>query len=105
MRGPRDAAEPVLITDAAPSPADELRSRKRRYTIMMLCRIPCLVLAGVFAHTWWLAVIFLAASVPLPWLAVMLANEGPALRSGPVPRLRPGQRRLGTGDERRLRGR
>ncbi|SEP53941.1 DUF3099 domain-containing protein [Amycolatopsis saalfeldensis] len=105
MRGHPDATEPVLITDAATSHADELKVRKRRYTIMMLCRIPCLVLAGLTAHIWWLAVIFLAVSVPLPWLAVMLANEGPALRTRTVSRFRPGQRRLETGDGRRLRGR
>ncbi|MGH9060472.1 MAG: DUF3099 domain-containing protein, partial [Acidimicrobiales bacterium] len=87
------------------SRGDELKARKRRYTIMMLCRIPCLVLAGLTAHIWWLAVIFLAVSVPLPWLAVMLANEGPAPRSMTVSRFRPGQRRLETGDDRRLRGR
>ncbi len=41
----------------------------------MSARIPCLALAGVFYQTWWLALIFVVLSVPLPWMAVLIAND------------------------------
>ena len=72
---------PVLITQAAPSADDQHAARKRRYIIMMLMRIPCLILAAIFINTWWLAVLFVAISVPLPWIAVLMANDRPARRS------------------------
>ncbi|PRX51246.1 Protein of unknown function (DUF3099) [Prauserella shujinwangii] len=68
---------PVLITEAAPSYDDQQAARKRKYVLMMGMRFPCLVLAGVFYHTWWLALAFLVLSVPLPWIAVLIANDRP----------------------------
>lgn len=41
----------------------------------MSARIPCLALAGVFYQTWWLALTFVVLSVPLPWMAVLIAND------------------------------
>ncbi len=73
--------EPVLITGAEPSLDDQLAARKRKYVIMMVCRIPCLVLAGLTYHTWWLAMTFLVISVPLPWIAVLIANDRPPRKS------------------------
>ena len=70
--GPSD---PVLITDAARSYEDELRTRKRRYALMMGMRVPCMVLAAVFYNTPWLAVTLLVLSIPLPWMAVLVAND------------------------------
>ena len=78
--------EPVLITGAAPSQDDQLAARKRRYLIMMGMRIPCLLLAAIFAQTWWLALLFVAISVPLPWVAVLLANDRPPRKSEHVHR-------------------
>ena len=66
---------PVLITAAEPSYAEQYAARRRKYTILMSARVPCLVLAGVFYHTWWLALAFLLLSVPLPWMAVLIAND------------------------------
>ncbi|CCH29102.1 DUF3099 domain-containing protein [Actinosynnema sp. NPDC047251] len=68
---------PVLITDAALSYEEQHAARKRKYAIMMGARIPCLVLAMVFYQTWWLALAFIALSVPLPWMAVLIANDRP----------------------------
>jgi hypothetical protein len=68
---------PVLITGAAPSYADQARARKRKYTVMMLARVPCLLLAVVFINIWWLALFFLVLSIPLPWVAVLIANDRP----------------------------
>lgn len=77
---------PVLITEAAPSYEDEFSARKRKYVTMMLLRLPCLVLAGVFHDTWWLALGFVVLSIPLPWAAVLIANDRPARKAEPVNR-------------------
>jgi hypothetical protein len=67
--------DPVLITDAARSYEDDLAARKRRYAIMMGLRVPCMVLAAVFYQIPWLAVTLLVLSIPLPWMAVLVAND------------------------------
>ncbi|MGW1678701.1 DUF3099 domain-containing protein [Saccharopolyspora sp. NPDC002376] len=82
---------PVLITEAKPSLDDEQATRRRRYAIMMASRIPCLVLAAVVFqvwHLWWLSLIILAISIPLPWMAVLIANDKPAKKSEKVHRFR-----------------
>ena len=81
--------DPVLITDAARSYEEELRSRKRRYSLMMGMRIPCMVLAAVFYQTPWLAVTLLVLSIPLPWMAVLIANDRPPRKREEVNRYRP----------------
>lgn len=88
---------PVLITEAQPSFDDELASRRRRYTIMMSFRIPCLVIAAVTYQTWgiwWLSLIILAVSIPLPWMAVLIANDRPARKSEHVNRFHRASRQL-----------
>ncbi|MFC4080945.1 DUF3099 domain-containing protein [Amycolatopsis samaneae] len=86
VNAPAHGPDPVLITAAAPSYDDQLAARKRKYVIMMGCRIPCLILAGLTYHTWWLALIFLVISVPLPWVAVLIANDRPPRKSEKVNR-------------------
>jgi uncharacterized membrane protein len=68
---------PVLITEAAPSYEQQHAARRRKYAIMMSLRFPCLILAALFAQTWWLALFFIVLSVPLPWMAVLIANDRP----------------------------
>ncbi|WP_300009144.1 DUF3099 domain-containing protein [Pseudonocardia sp.] len=75
MADPQHAANPVLITDAALSYEEELAARKHRYKIMMGMRIPLMILAAVFYTTPWLAVTLLVLSIPLPWMAVLIAND------------------------------
>ncbi len=72
---------PVLITEAALSLDEQHRARKRKYAIMMSARIPCIILAVVFIDVWWLAVALLALSIPLPWMAVLIANDRPPRKS------------------------
>ncbi|MFC4001006.1 DUF3099 domain-containing protein [Prauserella oleivorans] len=86
--------DPVLITAAAPSYDDELAARKRKYVITMGLRFPCLILAGVFYHTWWLALTFLVLSVPLPWIAVLIANDRPPRKAEKVNRYQREAREL-----------
>ena len=70
---------PVLITDAHPSADDELARRQKRYAITMLSRIPFLVGAGILGayDQPVLAIVCILISVPLPWIAVLAANDGP----------------------------
>jgi hypothetical protein len=82
----RPAETPVLITAAAQSFDDEHAARKHKYLIMMALRFPCLVLAGVFYQTWWLALGFVLLSVPLPWVAVLIANDRPPRKAEEVNR-------------------
>ena len=71
------ATEPVLITDAEPSLADQHAARKRRYVLTMAVRGISLVLAAVFYQTVWLMVIFAVLGTVLPWIAVVMANDRP----------------------------
>lgn len=77
---PASTVEPVLITDAPVSYPEQFARRRRRYATIIALRIPCLVLAGIFYQTWWLALAFLALSLPLPWVAVLIANDSPPRR-------------------------
>lgn len=72
---PTSPDNPVLITDAARSYEDEFQARRRRYSIMMSLRVPCLVLAAVFYQIPWLAAGLIIISIPLPWCAVLIAND------------------------------
>ena len=83
----RHVDRPVLITAAAPSFEEEFAARRRRYSLIMAARIPCLVLAGVFGiGLGWtgVAVALIVASVPLPWMAVLIANDGPPRKAEKV---------------------
>jgi Protein of unknown function (DUF3099) len=84
----RSDGAPVLITVAEPSYAEQYAARRRKYAILMGARIPCLALAGVFYQTWWLALSFIVLSVPLPWMAVLIANDRPPRKAEQVNRLR-----------------
>ena len=76
------APRAVLITDARPSPERELRGREIRYVAMMSLRAVCLILAVVLASlrtplAWVWGPLCAAGMVLLPWLAVLIANDGP----------------------------
>ena len=85
---------PVLITDAARSQSDQLRSREVRYVTMMGLRAGCLILGAVLISVKppllpvWL-VLCAAGMVFLPWAAVLIANDRPpkskAERKAPPP--------------------
>ena len=75
MSDQRREQDPVLITDAAVSYEEELAVRKRRYKVMMGMRIPCMIAAAACYQIPWLAVTLLVISIPLPWMAVLVAND------------------------------
>jgi hypothetical protein len=93
----RRGSSPVLITNAAVSPADDFALRRRRYSLIMSTRILCLVVAGVFAIGFgWTtaAAVFAVLVVPLPWVAVLVANGSSRRRTEAVAR-RPEDELLG----------
>ena len=75
---PPRRAQATLITEAEPSYDEQLKARRKRYVIMMSLRVPCLILATLLYQTPWLAILVIAISIPLPWMAVLIANDRPA---------------------------
>jgi Flp pilus assembly protein TadB len=72
--------EPVLITEAQPSLIDQHAARKRRYVLTMAVRALSLVMAAVVystTHLLWLVVVLAVLGTILPWVAVVMANDGP----------------------------
>lgn len=75
-----DDGRPVLITAAAPAYEVQHRRRVRKYLTLMAFRIPALVLAAVAYGMWHnglVSLLIVAASIPLPWMAVLIANDRP----------------------------
>jgi hypothetical protein len=86
-RGPElgfdDDGRPVLITAAEPAYDVQQRQRVRKYLTLMAFRIPALVLAAVAYGMWHnglVSLLIIAASFPLPWMAVLIANDRPPRR-------------------------
>ncbi|WP_246085669.1 DUF3099 domain-containing protein [Pseudonocardia hydrocarbonoxydans] len=104
MADPQHAANPVLITDAAMSYEQELAARKHRYKIMMGLRIPLMILAAVFYTIPWLAVTLLVLSIPLPWMAVLIANDRLPKKREDVSRFRPDRPELEQREHRVIEG-
>ena len=68
-------AEPTVITEAEPSYDEQLNARRKRYMLTMSMRIPLLIAATVLYHHLWISIPLLLISIPLPWMAVLLAND------------------------------
>jgi len=81
---PPRRAPATLITEAEPSYDEQFRARRKRYLVMMSMRVPCLILATVFYQTPWLALLIILISIPLPWMAVLIANDRPARKRSKV---------------------
>ena len=77
-------AQATVITQAEPSYDEQLRSRRKRYMIMMGLRVPFLIAATALYQTPWLAILVIAISIPLPWAAVLIANDRPARKTRTV---------------------
>lgn len=83
-----DEGRPVLITAAAPSYEQQHRQRVRKYLTLMAFRVPALILAALAYGLWHnglISLLILVASIPLPWMAVLIANDRPP-RSAEEPR-------------------
>ena len=80
-----DTSAPDLITAARASYQEELAARKKRYFLLMGIRIPALLLAAGSLALWnnpWIALAIVGASIPIPWIAVIGANDRPPLPKG-----------------------
>lgn len=79
-----DEGRPVLITRAALPYEEEHRARVRKYLTIMAFRVPALILAAIAYGIWhngWISLAIIAVSVPLPWMAVLIANDRPPRRA------------------------
>ncbi|MDT5179258.1 MAG: hypothetical protein QOJ95_3456 [Mycobacterium sp.] len=79
-----DDGRPVLITRAPIPYEEEHRERVRKYLKIMSWRIPALLGAAIAYGIWHNGLISLAilvASIPLPWIAVLIANDRPPRRA------------------------
>lgn len=94
MPDPQRAVDPVLITDAELSYEEALAVRKHRYKVMMGMRIPLMVLAAICYQIPWLAVSLLVLSIPLPWIAVLVANDRLPSKVEDANRYQAGRRQL-----------
>ena len=77
----RRTRDSQLITGAERSYDEQFNSRRKRYLLMMSMRIPLLVAGALCYHIPWLAITLIVVSVPLPWMAVLIANDRPARKS------------------------
>jgi hypothetical protein len=73
-RGAAPAPEVYGITTARRGQRDDVHDRMVKYAVSMGVRMVCLVLA--FVVHGWLAWVFVAGAVILPYVAVLLANAG-----------------------------
>lgn len=78
FRSRRAKRNAQLITDARHSPLENWNHRRRVYVWLQLSRVPVLALAGIvmwLTHNLTISVIIAFFSVPLPWIAVLIANQ------------------------------
>lgn len=80
------AADPPLVTDAAPSFDAEQARRRRTYVVIMVVHL--VGFAGSYPlylwHPWAGAVLVLVTGL-LPWVAVIVANGAPRRRGTRAP--------------------
>ena len=102
-----DDGRPVLITAAAPPYEEEHRARVRKYVTLMAWRIPALILAAVAYGIWQnglISLLIILVSVPLPWMAVLIANDRPPRKAERVSRYQREARALEARDHRIING-
>lgn len=66
-----------LITDARRSPAEDLRRREHIYAWLQGARLPALLISAgsyLWLGDWIFSGLLFIISVPLPWIAVVIAN-------------------------------
>lgn len=83
---------PYVITEAADSVEAQHRARVRKYMLIMSVRFPALILSAVAYGLWsnaWISMAIIGISVPLPWIAVLIANDRPPRKKGEPSRYDP----------------
>ncbi|MFC4121159.1 DUF3099 domain-containing protein [Nonomuraea zeae] len=84
MKGWRRKSDVHQVTDARPSLTADIRKREISYLIKMGIRTICLILAVVVPVPWPYRLLFIAAAVFLPYIAVIGANERSAADTPPT---------------------
>ncbi|MFN8196303.1 MAG: DUF3099 domain-containing protein [Nocardioidaceae bacterium] len=69
----RRSDEPIRITTAPPSRAEDTSARQRHYLVSMAVRTACFV-GAVAVGGGWLRWVLIAGAVLLPYVAVVVAN-------------------------------
>ncbi|WP_207839187.1 DUF3099 domain-containing protein [Williamsia soli] len=98
------APETFLITEAQTSLEEQHRARVRKYLTLMAFRVPALVLAGIIygaTQNGFLALGVIILSIPIPWVAVLIANDRPPRAKGEVPHYKYGTERTNQLTEKR----
>jgi hypothetical protein len=76
------------ITDAHPPADEQLRHRRRVYTVIMAIHIIGFAVGGsLYSRAWLAGLIIIIVTGPLQWIAVLLANAAPKIyrRTQPAP--------------------
>ena len=72
------ADKPIVITDAAPSLAEDQARRRRVYVTLMVVHIAGFALSyPLYLWQWWAGAAAIVLTGVLPWVAVLLANDAP----------------------------
>jgi len=67
-----------VISDAQPSADEQLRHRRRAYTVIMAIHIVGFAVgASLYELAWWAGLVILIVTGPLQWIAVVIANAAP----------------------------
>lgn len=66
-------SKPQSVTSLEVSPEIERRNRFIKYTLAMVIRVVCIILA-VTIPAGWITIVFVAGAVFLPYFAVVIAN-------------------------------
>ena len=81
----RGKPQPVRITTATTSHSDDLWAREKRYMLTMGIRTACFLIAitcYLSDAPRWIAWVFIAGSLVLPYVAVVMANAGASFDPG-----------------------
>lgn len=85
-RKARGSETPIRITTASSSAGADISSRQRRYLIAMGVRTACFLMVVLIAITHvgprWLAWVFVAGAIVLPYVAVVMANAAETKTDG-----------------------
>jgi Protein of unknown function (DUF3099) len=69
------------ITDAQPPADEQLRHRRRVYTVIMAVHIVGFAVGGaLYSRAWTAGLVIIIVTGPLQWIAVLLANAAPRIR-------------------------
>lgn len=77
-RASREPGPAVTVTTAGRSHSDDLGLRQRRYLVLQLIRVVCLLLAATVPAGLVVRGALLVGAVVLPYFGVVMANAGPA---------------------------